>query len=537
MKTNLNVSLIAINSKYVHNNIAIYYLKNSLLNNYNNSNNKINITTLQLSVNDDFNNLLNTIIDTNPDVICLGVYVWNCNIIFDLCNILKQLLPNLIIALGGPEVSYNYMEVLNKHNYIDSILVLESENSIIDLVDDVFKSCTKPYYIHDVDILNLPCISDELILNCCNKPIYFETSRGCPYRCSYCTSCIDKRVRYRNLDIVTAELKKLLDAKVKQIRFLDRTFNSNKKRAITIWKFLIENNICSEFHFEICANLIDEETLKFLQTVPKDIFRFEIGIQSTNDKTLKAINRTNNFEKETHIIQKLVSLNNIFLHTDLIIGLPYEDINTFKTSFNNLYNLKTNEMQLGFLKFLKGTDIYLDKEKYGYVYNTKPPYEIISNNFLSFKDVTFLKTFESVFEVLYNSSKFKYTVKYLEENFTIPYDIYETISKYIISNNITNTTIENINEIILNIFENDIILKQILTYDYFLNNKGIKKWMYINNNYDLTLEINNYIQKTLNIPYSNHSEYFKAYKSNRFLVLDYDIYNNKNIKTIYMIKN
>lgn len=538
MNNNLNVTLIALNSKYVHNNIAIYYLKNSILKNNFGTDSNITVNTLQLSVNDEFNNLIKTVINTKPDVVCFGVYIWNCNLVFDICNVLKQMFPDLIISLGGPEVSYNYNEVLNIHeNYIDSIMVLESEINIVKLIEDVLVDNIKQVYINTVDILEVPCISDDLIIHCNNKPIYFETSRGCPFRCSYCTSCIDKSVRYRDLNVVKSELKKLLNAKVKQIRFLDRTFNSNRKRAIEIWKYLIDNNISSEFHFEICANLIDEETLEFLETVPKDLFRFEIGIQTTNDETLKAINRSNNFLKEKDIINKLVYFNNIFLHTDLIIGLPYEDINKFKTSFNELYKLKTNEMQLGFLKFLKGTDIYLDKEKHNYVYNSKPPFEVISNNYLSFNDLIFLKVFEEVFETLYNSGKFKNTINYLESKFILPFDIYESISKYVVNNNIHNITVENINEIIIALFKDDIILKQILTYDYFLNNKGSKNWMYINNNYDNTLEINNYIQNTLNIPYSNHKEYFNTFRSNRFLILDYDITNKLNSKTVYMIKN
>ena len=541
MKENLNITLVALNSKYVHNNIAVYYLEESLNKNINiikdiNTNINLNTSILQLSVNEDFNNILKKIIDTRPDIVCIGVYIWNVNIVYNLCKLLKELLPDLIIALGGPEVSYNYNEILNNSPYIDSILALESELNIVYLVKDYLlnNKVVKKLYEIPIKSCDIPNISDKLVTECVNKPIYFETSRGCPYRCSYCTSCIDKTVRYRDLDVVFKELNILLEKNVKQIRFLDRTFNSNKDRAIKIWKYLISNRKDTTFHFEICANLIDNKTLEFLKTIPKDIFRFEIGVQSTNTNTLRAINRTNKFDLDKVVILKLVSFNNIFIHSDLIIGLPYETLRIFKKSFNDLYNLKTNEMQIGFLKFLKGTHIYYDKQKYGYIYNDIPPYEIISNKFITFDQIYFLKQFEEVFELLYNSNKFNQTIKYLENKFETPFNLYETITKFVIQNNIIKISYDIIYELLIKLFNNDTILIELLTYDYFTKFKGTRPWMY--NKYDTKKEINEYIINVLNIPFSNHKEYYNIIKENKFLVLDYDIYTKQNKKTIYMIK-
>ncbi len=526
MKNKLNVTIVALNSKFVHTNIAAYYL-NKKISNISNS------TVMQLSVNDNINKLIESIISTKPDLLCFGVYIWNNELVYKLCDSIKKINPSIIIALGGPEVSHDYKDILNKHPYIDSIMILESENNIIELVEDVTNKHLKEVYNTPTDILDVPFIAADLIKDCSNRPIYFETSRGCPFSCSYCTSCIDKTVRYRNLDLVKKDLKLLLDADVKQIRFIDRTFNSDRKRAIDLWTFLLKNRKSTTFHFEICAKLIDSETLEFLKTVPKNVFRFEIGIQSTNRQTLKSINRTYSFNKEKDIITKLVKDTNIFIHSDLIIGLPHEDLITFISSFNELYKLNTDEMQLGFLKILKGTHIYNDIEKFGYVYNNFSPFEILKNNYITFEEISFLKKFEIVFELLNNSLKFKESIKYLLTKFHSPFNLFETITTYFIDNNIIDSlSYDNVYESLIHMFDNDTILIQLLSYDYFNNFKGTKSWMYTK--YDMNKEINYYIQNILNIPYSNHSEYFKIVKENKFLVLDYDINTKEQNKTIYM---
>jgi radical SAM superfamily enzyme YgiQ (UPF0313 family) len=391
----------------------------------------------------------------------------------------------------------------------------------------------KKIYQLPVESIDIPDISDDLVQNYDNRAIYFETSRGCPFRCSYCLSCLNKKIKYFNLDEVKSQLKKLLDLDVIQIRFIDRTFNSDKKRAMEIWRFILQNRKNTTCHFEICASLIDEETLIFLKDVPKDIFRFEIGIQSTYEKTLKSINRNYNFIYEKNIIEKLTQMDNIHIHTDLIIGLPYETLEIFKKSFNDLYDLHTNEMQLGFLKFLKGTDIYNLKEDFNYIYLSYPPYEILNNTFISYNEISYLKKFETIFESLYNSKKFTESIKYLETKFSNHYEMYEHITNYFIKTKLMDRKIsyDEIYESLIKIFNADIILIQTLTYDYSNNFKGSRDWMY--DKYNLKEEIIKHINENTYFRGKPLVEILKKYK---FIVLDYDTQNNLSSKTLYTFK-
>ncbi|MDD2376956.1 MAG: DUF4080 domain-containing protein [Clostridia bacterium] len=521
----MKVLLTTLNSKYSHVNIALYYLKNRILD-------LADVDTLNLNVNDELSNNLSKIISYEADVVCFGVYVWNIDQTLKIAENIKKVRPKTIISFGGPEVSYNKEEILQKYNFVDSILCLESENNIIQFIKDVKINDIKNIYEIPVTISDIPDISDNLVENYDNRAVYFETSRGCPFRCSYCLSCIDKNMKYFVLENVKNQLKQLLDLDVIQIRFIDRTFNSNKQRAIEIWKFLLQNRKNTTFHFEICASLIDDDTLNFLKNVPKDIFRFEIGIQSTNEKTLEEINRKYNFDYEQDIIRKLVKLNTLHIHTDLIIGLPYETLDIFKHSFNDLYELNTTEIQLGFLKFLKGTDIYNRKDKFKYIYLGYPPYEVLNNIFMSYDEISYLKKFETVFESLYNSKKFIQSIKYIETKFSNYYEMYEYITNYFIKNKLTDRKIsyDEIYESLIKLFNNDIILTQTLTYDYSSNFKGTRNWMH--NKYNLKEEISNYISENKDTKFKNITltEILKKYK---FIVLDYNIYNALTEKTFY----
>ncbi|MEG1705724.1 MAG: DUF4080 domain-containing protein, partial [Clostridia bacterium] len=480
-------------------------------------------------------NILNKIIAYNADAICFGIYIWNIEQTLKIAENIKKIKPNCIISFGGPEVSYNSEEMLNKYKFIDCIMCLESENNIIKFVNDVKNNSLKPIYNYKINVDDIPSISDDLVNNYDERAIYFETSRGCPFRCSYCLSCIDKNIKYFDIVNVKNDLKKLLDKNVIQIRFIDRTFNSNKKRAIEIWNFLIENRINTTFHFEICASLIDDEILEFLKTVPKNIFRLEIGVQSTNRQTLESINRKYNFEYEKEVIQKLVKMNNLHIHTDLIIGLPYEDINIFKKSFNDLYLLRTTEMQLGFLKFLKGTDIYTKQKEYDYTFLSYPPYEVLQNKFMSYEDISYLKKFENIFETIFNSKMFIESIKYLETLFNNPYELFECITNYCILSKLIERKIsyDDMYENLLILFNQDNILKELLTYDYCNNFKGTRDWMY--NKYNLKEESMLYINKNKEKIFKNMS-INDIQKSYRFIVLDYDILNKTNNKTVYTFK-
>ncbi len=521
----MKILLTTLNSKYTHVNIALYYLKNKIAD-------LCETHTLNLNINDELSNILSKLISYNANVICFGVYIWNVEQTLKIAENIKKLSPETIIAFGGPEVSYNPKEVLEKYNFVDSILCLESENNIGQFVQDIKMNSIKKIYMLPVEAIDVPDISNDLVENYDNRAIYFETSRGCPFRCSYCLSCIEKNIKYFDMEIVKSELKKLLDIDVIQIRFIDRTFNSNRKRAIDIWRFLLENRKNTTFHFEICASLIDEETLEFLKSVPRDVFRFEVGIQSTNKKTLESINRNYNFDYEKVVIEKLVQLDNIHIHTDLIIGLPYETLDIFKRSFNELYDLHTTEMQLGFLKFLKGTDIYNSKEKFEYQYLNYPPYEILKNSFISYNEISYLKKFETVFESLYNSKKFVESIKYLETKFSNYYEMYEFITDYFIKTKLIDRKIsyDEIYESLIKIFDKDDILIQTLTYDYSNNFKGTRDWMY--NKYNLKEEISEYINNNKETIFKNITltEVLKKYK---FIVLDYNIKTNLKEKTLY----
>jgi len=521
----MKVLLTTLNSKYSHVNIALYYLKNRILD-------LCDVDTLNLNVNDELSNSLSKIISYEADAVCFGVYVWNIDQTLKIAENIKKVKPNTIISFGGPEVSYNKEEILRKYKFVDSILCSESENNIRQFVKDIKISDIKSIYEIPVIVSDIPDISDDLVENYDNRAIYFETTRGCPFRCSYCLSCIDKNMKYFDLGNVKKQLKKLLDLDVIQIRFIDRTFNSNKKRAIEIWEFLLQNRKNTTFHFEICASLIDQDTLNFLKEVPKDIFRFEIGIQSTNKKTLEEINRRYNFDYEKGIIQELVKLDNIHIHTDLIIGLPFETLNIFKDSFNELYKLKTTEIQLGFLKFLKGTDIYNRKTEFEYIYIDYPPYEILSNTFISFDQISYLKKFETVFESLYNSKKFIESIKYIETKFSNYYEMYEYITNYFIENKLTDRKIsyDEIYESLIKIFNNDTILSQTLTYDYSSNFKGTRDWM--SNKYNLKEEILKYISENKDTKFNN-IPVTEILKRHKFIVLDYNIENNLSEKTFY----
>ena len=521
----MKVLLTTLNSKYAHVNIALYYLKNKIKD--------LCLThTLNLNINDELSNILSRIIEYKADIVCFGVYIWNVEQTLKIAENIKKVSPNTKIAFGGPEVSYNPEDFLQKYSFIDSILCLESENNIIQFINDAKTNNIQEIYKVPVTAEDIPNISDDLVYNYDRRPVYFETSRGCPFRCSYCLSCIDKNIKYFNLENVKKHLKKLLDINVEQIRFIDRTFNSNRKRALEIWSFLLHNRKNTTFHFEICADLIDDETLNFLKTVPKDIFRFEIGVQSTNKGTLESINRKYNFNNEKEIIKKLVELDNLHIHTDLIIGLPYENIDVFKQSFNDLYDLHTNEVQLGFLKFLKGTDIYNKKELFNYQYQSHPPYEILKNTFISYDEIAYLKKFETVFEYIYNSKKFNQTIKYLETKFTSYYEMYEYITNHFIDKGLIDRKVsyDEIYESLLYIFNKDNILIQTLTYDYSNNFKGTRDWMF--NKYNIKEEMLIYIENNKENKFKNLTltEIQKRYK---FIALDYNIKDCTNKKVIY----
>ena len=429
--------LVGINSKYVHTNLAIRYLKKYI---EENSNEKIKI--YESSINNNIQKIIRDIVEYEPDNIFFSVYIWNVEMVFKITKELKKILPNKRIILGGPEVSYNPEEILEKNIEIDGILIGEGENVLLNFLTKDIKDVKGVYYrednkikfngfeplIENLDIIPFPYDDEEL--EDVHKIVYYESSRGCPFNCSYCMSSIDKSVRYFSLERTKKDLKKFIDIGTRLVKFVDRTFNLNKDRYMEIWKFLLENyreNIT--FHFEINANIFDDEVLEFLKKVPRKLFQFEIGVQTTNPSTMKAINRNNSLDRLFHNVTCINK--NIHLHLDLIAGLPFEDYETFGKSFDYVYKTKCEMIQLGFLKMLKGTQMKDEGEKYSYKYLDFPPYEILSNEFISYKDICRLKDIEEVLDFYYNSQKFLKSVDFVVENFfESPFKFFESIGDF-----------------------------------------------------------------------------------------------------------
>lgn len=431
------IVLAGINSQYVHLNLAVRYLKK-----YVEANSDLKIEIYETNINNQVFNIIKDIYELNPDKIIFSTYIWNKEYIVEIVKELKKVLPNVEIILGGPEVSYKWEKFMANMPEVDALLLGEGENVLLNFLtkeedkvlgvvsrknDEIVFNGIEPI-IENLDIVPFPYEDCELEDK--TKIFYYESSRGCPFSCSYCLSSIDKTVRYYSLDRVKKDLKRFLDSPIKLLKFVDRTFNLRKERYMEIWKFLLENyREGITFHFEINANIFDDETLDFLEKVPKGYFQFEIGVQSINPETMVAIKRNNILDKLAHNVRRIS--RNIHLHLDLIAGLPYETYDIFKNSFNYVYNLKPEMIQLGFLKLLKGTQMYDEVEKYQYKYYSRPPYEVFSNKFISFGELVKLKNLEKMLDYYYNSEKFRYTCDFvINNNFDTPFAFFEKIADY-----------------------------------------------------------------------------------------------------------
>lgn len=431
------IVLAGINSQYVHLNLAVRYLKK-----YVEANSDLKIEIYETNINNQVFNIIKDIYELNPDKIIFSTYIWNKEYVVEIVRELKKVLPNVEIILGGPEVSYKWEKFMANMPEVDALLLGEGEKVILNFLTKKDKKALGVVYrengeiifngiepiIENLDIVPFPYEDWELEDR--TKIFYYESSRGCPFSCSYCLSSIDKTVRYYSLDRVKKDLKRFLDSPIKLLKFVDRTFNLKKERYMEIWKFLLENyREGITFHFEINANIFDDETLDFLEKVPKGYFQFEIGVQSINPETMVAIKRNNILDKLVHNVRRIS--RNIHLHLDLIAGLPYETYDIFKGSFNYVYNLKPEMIQLGFLKLLKGTQMYDEVEKYQYKYYSKPPYEVFSNEFISFGELVKLKNLEKMLDYYYNSEKFSYTCDFvIKNNFDSAFTFFEKIADY-----------------------------------------------------------------------------------------------------------
>lgn len=481
--------LVAINAKYIHSNPAVYNLKEYTLAHFNKLNSiqnthvpdytkDMNITIKEFTINNLSDDILEEIYLEKPDVIGFSCYIWNINYIDILIPELCKLLPDAHIWVGGPEVSYKSEEYIKKMSYnIQGVIVGEGEETFAELVYaytyfqaniadsaidftefytkllpnikglSYIESNTFPTIKSNLQTTNIPIIKhtaprqpiclDTILFtyynidNFENRIIYYESSRGCPFSCSYCLSSIDKAIRFRDIELVKKELQFFLDNKVPQVKFIDRTFNCNPDRATAIWSYIHEHdNGITNFHFEIAGDLLTQSQIDLIKNFRPGLMQFEIGVQSTNPDTLREIRRSCNMELLASNIEQIRLGKNVHQHLDLIAGLPYENLGSFKKSFNDVYAMKPDQLQLGFLKVLSGSHMKEMADSYGIIYKDYPPYEVLYTKFISHDELLLLKKIETVVEIYYNSSQFSNSIDALMPYFDSPFEFYEALGNF-----------------------------------------------------------------------------------------------------------
>ena len=436
------VLLVAVNAKYIHSCPAIYSLRAS-------SGHAESVQIAEFTINDRYQDILAGTLAYHADIIGFSCYIWNTQIVTDLIADIRALLGDkVILYAGGPEASYGPETFLGS---CDFVMCGEGEKPFALLMEAVSREAETAQTRKDDPemqeirefIRTLPgCVwkdGGRIVYNPItpeagsdmneipflytdlgyfdNRIIYYESSRGCPFRCTYCLSSIDKTVRFRNMETVKRELQFFIDHKVPQVKFVDRTFNCDRKRAMEIWQYIADHdNKVTNFHFEIGADLLGEEEIALLKGLRPALIQLEIGIQSTNPKTVEAIQRTMDFGRLRKNVLALREAGNINLHVDLIAGLPYEGLISFARSFNDVYALHADQLQLGFLKVLKGTVMEQRAEEYGIRYSVRPPYEVLATKWISYEELDRLRRVCDVLEMYYNSQQFIRTLRFLEEN-------------------------------------------------------------------------------------------------------------------------
>ena len=440
----MKIVLTAINAKYIHSNLAVYSLR-AYAKKY-----MDDIMIAEYTINQQIDEILMDLYKKQPDILCFSCYIWNLTYVETLIHEVKKIFPNLPIWVGGPEVSYDAAEVLRRMPELAGVMKGEGEQTFYEVLscyeegkqEESFEDIKGITYRRSdgtiqenewrkiMDLSEVPFVYHDM-KDFENKIIYYETSRGCPFSCSYCLSSVDKCLRFRNLDLVKKELQFFIDQKVPQVKFVDRTFNCRHDHAMAIWKYLIEHdNGITNFHFEVSADLLNEEEIELISKMRPGLIQLEIGVQSTNPVTIKEIKRTMRFEKVAEIVKRINEGENVHQHLDLIAGLPYEDYESFGKSFDDVYALRPEQLQLGFLKVLKGSYMEEHVKEYGLVYKSIPPYEVLYTKWLPYEDVLRLKRIEEMVEVYYNSGQFSYTLLQLEKAFKTPFKLYETLGEY-----------------------------------------------------------------------------------------------------------
>jgi len=446
--------LVAINAKYIHSNPAIYSLRG-----YAGKELREHIELAEYTINHRMEQILSDIYKRKPDIIGFSCYIWNYSLVLQLTRELHKIMPQVPICFGGPEASFEYEKLFEENPAVSLVMLGEGEGTFRELLEkslEVFEeredSCfcekleklcirgtaTRNGFHGDREPLSMDeipfyyaLLSEQEEAENAHRIVYYESSRGCPFRCSYCLSSIDKTIRLRSIELVEKELQYFLDKNVPQVKFIDRTFNCNHEHALAIWNYILEHdNGVTNFHFEISADLLNEEELELLSKMRPGLVQLEIGVQTTNPQTLKEIRRRMDLTPLKKAVAKIYSVGNIHQHLDLIAGLPYEDLESFKASFKDVYAMKPQQLQLGFLKVLKGSEMYLRKEEYGLAYQTEPMYEVLYTNWLSYADIQELKKVEEMVETFYNSNQFTHTLPVLEQLFEGSYEMFLALGDY-----------------------------------------------------------------------------------------------------------
>lgn len=454
----MKVLLAAINAKYIHSNLGIYSLKTygeKMLKEWGLAE-EAKVSLAEYTINHQMEQILQDIYKRKPDVIGFSCYIWNISYVKMILADIKKVFPDVKIWAGGPEVSYHAEAFLKEEPAVDIVMMGEGEITFAHFLKALLEgeelkqvpglmlrnddgTITDTGFRQVMDMSQIPfpyAFMDMKELE--HRIIYYESSRGCPFSCAYCLSSIDKKLRFRSLDLVLPELEWFLQAKVPQVKFVDRTFNCKKSHAMAIWQYIRDHdNGITNFHFEIAADLLDKDELDLLSTMRPGLVQLEIGVQSTNEKTLETIRRKTDIEEIRQITAAINSWHNIHQHLDLIAGLPWEDIESFKKSFNDVYKMEPEQLQLGFLKILKGS--YMEEliPDCDLLYSAAPPYEVLQTKWLSYGDVLELKDIEEMTEVHYNSRQFTCTLKELEKEFYTPYEMFSFMADYYNKNHLS----------------------------------------------------------------------------------------------------
>ncbi len=439
----MKIVLSSLNAKYIHTSLAIRCLKAY-------SEKEFDIELAEYTIKDPVMNIVSDLYRRQPDVIGFSCYIWNIEETIRVIEVLKKVMPNTRIILGGPEVSYDTEQWMERIPQVDFIVVGEGEETFHHLLQEI-EGAGKYHFIYgvayrkgdeiivmpgrpkqDLNELPSPHRFPEDIPHLSKRVVYFETSRGCPFSCQFCLSSIEVGVRYFDIERTKSDILYLIDNGAKLIKFVDRTFNIKRDYALEMFTFLIENHNGCTFQFEITADIMRPEVLDYLaEHAPPGVFRFEIGVQSTNDPTNELVKRRQNFTKLSRTVNTIKRSGKIAQHLDLIAGLPMEDYATFRKTFNDVFALGPEELQLGFLKMLRGTGLRLDAEKYQYTYMDHAPYEILGSHVLSFEDIVRLKRLEDVLEKYWNAHRMDHTLDYLmKHEFESPFDFFQAFGDY-----------------------------------------------------------------------------------------------------------